>query len=67
MAKLIVAIEFPKMTKEELEKEIEESRGTDDGWWNAEDPGRVIVDGISLPVANCDDSFYAFELIGVEP
>lgn len=66
MAKLVVAIEVPQCTEEELRKEVYLEPWKYD-WFSPEDGGRIVVDEAFLQKAICDDSFYAFELIDIRP
>lgn len=68
MAKLMVVIEIPNYSYEELHREVIDKKAAGhDGWYSKEDGDRVVVDEAYLKRALCDDSFYSFELIGVRP
>lgn len=64
MAKLMVMIDIPNTSHDELVKELKDKAFD---WWDDGDSGMIIVDEAYLKRANCDDSFFAFELIGVKP
>lgn len=64
MAKLMVEIEIENSTYGELVAELA-AKETD--WYDDKDPGMIVVDEAYLKRANCDDSFFAFKLIGVRP
>uniref|UniRef100_A0A6M3ITW7 Uncharacterized protein n=1 Tax=viral metagenome TaxID=1070528 RepID=A0A6M3ITW7_9ZZZZ len=70
MAKLIVAIDIHNMTYENLKREVidDPKKGIrNDCWFSKEDGDLIIVDDGYLRHAQCEDSFYAFELIDVIP
>lgn len=64
MAKLMVMINIHNVSYEELVR-ITQDKESD--WFDEKDPGMIIIDEAYLERANCDDSFFAFELIGVKP
>lgn len=63
MAKLLVAIEFPNQTKEELERSLEAHK---EDWFPLPDKQKISVDHVDLEVDPLDDSFYTFQFRGVE-
>ena len=70
MPKLMVAIEIPNYKYDELVEEVirKKKKGYDaDCWYSEEDGDKVIVDEAYLQRSLCDDSFFAFDLIGVRP
>ena len=66
MAKLMVEIDMPNRSYEELREKLIK-RGSAD--WFEGDPrkGMVMVDETYLQRAVLDDSFFVFHLIGVRP
>lgn len=63
MAKIIVEIEIANPAFEALVADIFDEQSD---WYDAEDPGMIIIDEAYLKRAKCDDSFYAFKLIGIK-
>lgn len=60
MAKLIVEVDIRNISFTEIfDKESD--------WYDKEDPDMIIIDEAYLKRANCDDSFYAFKLVGAKP
>jgi len=70
MAKLMVLIDIHNVDYETLKKEVIDNpkKGDDrDCWFSEADGDLVIVDDAYLKRSKDEDSFYAFELIGVRP
>jgi hypothetical protein len=70
MAKLIVKVDIKGIAAIDLRREIEAARADPDGtnsWVSREDGlNKVLVDDAYLMRSHSDDSFIAFEFVGVE-
>lgn len=69
MAKLIVAIDFPKASYEDLKREVvdEPDYSDESGWFTKADGKKVVIDHVYLKRSREDNSFYVFEVIDVRP
>lgn len=68
MAKLLVKIEIPG-TADVVRQEIAHAKADPVGtrsWFSPEDGDRILVDNAYLQESRADDSFFAFEFVGVE-
>ncbi len=68
MAKIIVAIEIPGCSYDELKDEVIDNPiigNCRNCWYSFEDGDKVVIDEAYLNRSNVDDSFYAFEVINV--
>lgn len=62
MLKVVVEIKIASPAFEALVADIFDKKLD---WYVAEDPGMIIIDEAFLKRAKCDDSFYAFKLVGI--
>lgn len=66
MAKIVVRIEIPG-TRDGLQKEIDADRHPRESWFSRVDGAdKILIDEAYLVRARADDSFFAFEFVGVE-
>jgi len=64
MAKIVVKIDVPDVTKEEYEKAIKENYS--DYFPNKNEPNKISLDVALLNIDPNDGDFYLFEFVGVE-
>jgi hypothetical protein len=63
--KLVVSIEVDAPSVQALVDDIQADRELKDNWFSPQDGDRILVDDAYLNRARVDDSFFAFELVGV--
>lgn len=66
MARLLVGIDIGAGSAEDLCREIAADRAVKKDWFSEEDGEKILVDLAFLVRSRADDSFYAFDLVGVD-
>jgi len=63
MAKILVKIDVGEVKGMSLQEHLERHHSD---WFPPEDSGKIIVDEAYLKRSIADDSFFAFEFVGIE-